>query len=144
MNKKILIAPILLIAFLAILFLFQSFKNPASESIYSMTGQIVEVKDHSLVIEGVVTTDDQSADKTVEFTFDEKTTFKKMTIVITEEQFNSGESFQPETPITLGVASDLEVGVRILKIQSEDDLVASDKARATEIYYLLYDFPDVP
>lgn len=131
----------IIILTIAIWFLYKSSitDQEPEAALHEMAGNIVEVKNGSIMVEGTV----GSENKTIEFVFDNRTVFKKMTIVITEEQFKSGESFQPETPITAGAVSELANGIRVLKITSKENLLTAGKASATEIYYLLYsyDFP---
>lgn len=143
MVRKILLLVFLLTVLILVLS-WDRFFNQAS-AIYEMSGKIIEVKNGSIVVEGVVESSDpnisRQENRTIEFKIIDETILKKNAIVITVAQINSGESFQPETRIRPGAISDLAVDMRVFKIESKDNLFIETKAVAAEINYLTYEFP---
>ena len=144
MVRKLL----LLLGFVAVILIVVLFRGIFSgqesvASTYDLSGRITEVKANSIIFQGTISLNGKVEDRTVELIFNKKADFKKMSIVITKEQFTKGGSFQPETPITPGAFSDLDIGTSIFEVQSREDLFTKDKVKIDGIYYLLYeyDFP---
>lgn len=140
-NKQVTIGCLVL----GLLVLFYFF-NPLAEFSGHMRGSIIKVKGNSIVVEGVVESSDSKGsnheDRTVEFEINQSTVLTSRTIVITQENIESGQSFQPKTEDRPGVFSDLTEGVGIIRIESKDNLFKTDKATALEIIYTSYDFPE--
>ena len=132
-----------IVAVILILVLFRNIFDVQESVKYDLNGRIKEVKANSIIFEGTISLNGKTEDRTVEFVLNNKTDFKKMAIVITEEQFTSGKPFEPKTVITTGSFSDLETGARIFDVQSQEDLFTKDKVKINGIYYLVYeyDFP---
>lgn len=106
-----------------------------------ISGQIKEVNNGVIVIEGLVRSSKPGSNrqekKTIEFKITPETIFKK-TELIPPKGTKPGEPFTPEATEISGAASDLSVGVLIIRLQSQEDLFKTDKATATEINYVLY------
>jgi len=145
MVKKFLLLIFLLIILVVVLS-WDKFINQSNS--YELSGQIIEVRDNSIIVEGVAKSSDpninRQENRTIEIKITNETIIKKNVVVITTAQINSGESFQPETQVREGVISELVIGIRVIKIESRDNLFTKDKAVAAEINYLIYEFPASP
>lgn len=141
-KKKVII--FLIIAGAILLFLYKDTYINQKPYLYQMSGHIIEVKENSIVITGPVKsldpTNTRQEQKTIEFQVIPQTVLKNTANIITIENIKSGEPFTPKTEEKPGYVSDLAVSMKIISIQSKEDLFAVDKAIADEINYFTYDF----
>lgn len=144
-NKKLIIAG-LAAALLFSFYLYTSFRQSELIFLYQMSGRIKEVKDGSIVVSGIVEHFDpqdkrQGDARTIEFAITPQTVFKTSVTVITSAQIKGGQPFHPETKERPGKVFDLVSGMRIVSIQSKEDLFVAEKATASEVNYASYDLP---
>ncbi len=134
MNKKVLFPIILVIIVVASSFLWV-FNKKYSSSIFTVAGEVSEVKDSTFVIQ------DSSSGNKQSFVVTDKTVFKKSVVGISIEQLRSGGKFQPSTIVVSGNISDLnkEVGVTV---KANKGLLPIINSRAIEVSYSIYDFPE--
>ena len=111
----------------------------ANKQIYLMRGQIIEVKEDSIVVKGVVGLLDTvggEEERTTEFKLTPKTAYKQKAFVMTRTIIEDGpDLFASSTEERLGVASDINTETRIIHILTHDNLFEPASAVADEIYY---------
>ncbi|MBI2087106.1 MAG: hypothetical protein HYT69_02995 [Candidatus Zambryskibacteria bacterium] len=144
MDKKALSITLIVLAVLAVVLVYN--KNGKTPSIVSnklIDGEIIEVKDDSIVVRGIAKSADGSRqeDRTVELEITNTTVLKKESVIFTIEQIKSQKPFTPTTENGMGDVSDLALKVRILEIVADKDLFTVDAARAVEIYYSIHVYP---
>lgn len=108
---------------------------------YMVNGRIVEVKNNSIVVEGMVRSLDEGALKretrTIEFAFTSSTAIKKTRIVIPEDS-SAGIVYFPKTEETEGSRTDLVVGRSVNRLHSKENLFKVDKATLVNINYEIF------
>ena len=104
-----------------------------------MSGEVVEVKNSSIVVEGMVGREN----KKIEFIITPETVLKNGSNTITLEQIRSGKSFQPKFEQKTGKISDFvqNTNISITRIQSKENLFIINKTTATLIDYVTFIFP---
>ncbi len=149
MHKKTLTIIILLAVVLLAAFLYYRYPhnpNPQSTPIHisnTMGGQIVGLKSRSVTIDGIARPLNKISGhfekKKIEFTITPGTVFKK-TVYKIPAGTKPGVPFKPEEKTGPGDISDLAVGIRVLEVQSTENLFTVDKATVVIMNYAIYDF----
>ena len=144
MDKKVILIIIGVVLALFITFFYSGKLFRPSDFSNQISGQILEVKDGVIVIEGLVKSSKPESNrqekKTIEFKFTPETIFKK-TELTPPKGIKPGEPFVPIATETQGNVLDLSVGVIIIRLQSKEDLFETDKGTVTEINYAIYKLP---
>lgn len=141
MDKKVIliIIGVILVVIVVSVYGYNFFKLPDLSN--QISGQIKEVKNGMIVIEGLIKSSkpgsNRSEKKTIEFKVTPDTIFKKTEFTMPKGT-KPGEPFVPLATETQGNISDLSFGVRIIRLQSKENLFKTDKATATEIHYAIY------
>lgn len=102
-----------------------------------MSGTIVETKDGSITVSGLVGTEK----KIIQFSLTSETILTRGSNIITQEQINSGKNFKPEFVQSAGQVSDLLPKIIISRIQSKENLFTTNSATAVEIDYVTFVLP---
>jgi len=133
-RKEILSFVVVLVLGIAFFFFYNSYKP---EPVYEMIGEIVEVKNNLVKIEGLV----GRKNKTVEFEITGDTALNSAVLTITSEQLKAGGTFTPDLKRGSGGISDLSVG-RTVAIHSRENLVVVGKAVAVKVDYSSFNMPE--
>ncbi len=141
MDKKVILIIIGVVAALLIVFFYSGKFFRPSDFSNQISGQIKGVNNGIIVVEGLIKSSkpgsNRSEKKTIEFKATPDTIFKKTEFTLPKGT-KPGEPFVPIANETQGNVSDLSVGVRIIRLQSKENLFKTDKATATEINYAIY------
>src|SRR3989344_4577909 len=142
MNKnKVILIVILVFAFITVSFVYYQTggQGGADKQAYLMRGQIVEVKEDSIIVNGVIGILNQvggEEEKTIEFKLSTKTAYKLQAHVVTRTIVEGGPDLVASSiEERLGVVSDINTETRIIHILTHDNLFESASATADEIYY---------
>lgn len=130
---------IIIIASVLVLTRFLRVEDVANTA-YWMDGRIVEISDNAVIISGIArfleNGKERREERTIKFQLTPETKFQKTTTII--RRANKG--FSSET--TLGSISDLVQNIRIIKIESAQDLFTNKEANASYIDYEIVEIRD--
>ncbi len=151
MDKKIIIGLVVLGLLGAALFYVKFpgyFIKPENFS-NQISGQITEVKNGSIVVDGIVKSSDpegkRQEKKIIEFKITPETLLKKTALVIGEQKLRpdgSSEPFTPEKKEMQGRSSDLTPNTTITLLKSKENLFNTNNATALEINYFGFEYQD--
>ena len=102
--------------------------------------KIKEIKPNSIVVEGVVDSQNLSKpireSRTIEFMIENTTEFINKVTVFTKEEIKSGKVFYPEIKVENGNFKDLNPNSYISQIETDGNLLSSNKVTALKVYYV--------
>lgn len=136
MNKKMWLLILAIIVLTLSLLLY--FLKPAA--IYRMNGRVTEVNGNLVIVSGVARFSESGAEhrekRTINFQLVPKTIFKKTTTIL----HRSNNNFSSE--VTPGSASDIAKNMRIVRIESSQNLFTNNEATASHVNYEVIEFRD--
>jgi len=151
MNKETKITIILLLAVVVgYVFYSRYFSNP--EEIHEtpenfsdqlIDGHIVEAKEDSIVVSGLIKASNYSERKTIEFVINPQTVLKNRAVLFTKENINSGKQFEPQMmDEAAGKLEDLRTQAILVirSIKGDQNLFKIQKATASVIEYSIVNY----
>ncbi|OGE80632.1 MAG: hypothetical protein A2660_00795 [Candidatus Doudnabacteria bacterium RIFCSPHIGHO2_01_FULL_45_18] len=112
------------------------FSNQISGSITAVNGNIVTINGK---VKSSKPGSDNEIDKTISFTLTPQTKLTKTTMQLKA----SKTPYTPQTSEADGSVTDLETGVRVVRLESQEDLFAASNATAVNIHYTIFSQPNV-
>lgn len=142
MKRQLITVVILALAATGIFALVYYQRDQAPTQVWG--GKVIEVKDGSIVVEGVVRYVDQAKSdkqetKTIEFRISPGTILTNRVTKISREQAENGGRFYPQRENISGKIEDLKVGTAIHTITSPANLFRVKQTVAAEIIYTTYE-----
>ena len=116
----------------------------SSQPAHDISGQVQAITKNAITVVGLIRSADGKTytQRTIEFAITPQTIFKKTALVIPKKYQHVHGVSDPFTPATKdysGTMNDLVVGMRIILLQSPDNLSSAVKAMASQIQYQTFE-----